>query len=190
MDLSNFGQKISDAAGDTSRVLPPVDKWDPPFCGDINLTIKLDGSWHYEGTPIGRRALVRLFSTVVKKEQDSYFLVTPVEKIGITVEDVPFLITQWSQQDDAIVLTTNVGDTLTLSSNHPMQLRQPPPGLEAPDSHPIPYVCVRRNLWARLHQNVYYQLIEQADSRTRGNLQQLFVTSEMEPFIIGELPAE
>ena len=67
MDLSNFGQKISDAAGDTSRVLPPVDRWDPPFCGDINLTIKLDGSWHYEGTPIGRRALVRLSSGRYKK---------------------------------------------------------------------------------------------------------------------------
>lgn len=189
MDLTRFSQQIEEAAGDTSRSIPPVDQWNPPLCGDMELVIKVDGSWHYAGSPIGRQRLVRLFSTVLKKEQEEYFLVTPVEKLRIQVEDVPFLITQWRHEDDGIVFTTNVGDELTLSSNHPLELRTPPAALQAPDSTPIPYVCVRTNLWARLHQNVYYQLIDEADKRQHQGREQLIVTSEYEPFVIGELPA-
>ena len=188
MDLNRFSQQITDAAGDATRSIPPVDKWDPEFCGNMNMTIKLDGSWHYEDSPIGRQSLVRLFSSVIKKEDENYFLVTPVEKLGITVEDVPFLVTQWEEDDDSIVFTTNVGDRFTLSSNHPLELREPPQALGAPDSTPIPYVCVRTNLWARINQNVYYQLVEHAERRHKNGCQQLFVTSEYEPFVIGELP--
>lgn len=190
MDLSRFSQQVTDAVGDESRALPPVDKWDPPFCGDMDMVIKMDGSWHYQNSPIGRQALVKLFSTVIKKEQDAYFLVTPVEKIGIQVEDVPFIVTQWQTEDDGIVFTTNVGERFTLSSNHPLELRMPPAAIEAPDTTPIPYVCVRTNLWARLHQNVYYQLIEHASKRIHEGMQQLYITSEYEPFVIGEVPAE
>ena len=188
MDLNRFSQQISEATGDKARAIPPVDKWDPEYCGDMNMTIKLDGSWHYEGSPIGRQALVRLFASVIKKEDDSYFLVTPGEKLGITVEDVPFLVTQWAEDDDSIIFTTNVGDRFALSSNHPLELREPPAELGAPDSTPIPYVCVRTNLWARLNHNVYYQLVEHAQRRHKDGKQQLYVTSEFEPFVIGELP--
>ena len=74
-----------------TRGLPPVDQWNPPFCGDLDMRIARDGTWFYMGTPIGRPELVRLFSTILRKDGDSYVLVTPVEKVGITVEDAPFI---------------------------------------------------------------------------------------------------
>lgn len=151
MDLAKLQQQIS-AEGSK---LPPVEKWNPAFCGDINLQIKHDGSWHYMGTPIGRKPLVRLFSTVLKKEDDKYFLVTPVEKVGITVDDVPFIITQWQQQDDKLVFTTQCDDNFIVSEEHPVELHK-----DKVTGDLLPYARVRRNLWARLHQNVYYQLVE------------------------------
>lgn len=190
MDLSRFSQQVTEAVDGEARALPPVDKWDPPFCGDMDMVIRLDGTWHYQNSPIGRPALVKLFSSVLKKEQDQYYLVTPVEKVGIQVEDVPFIVTQWEAEDDGIVFTTNVGERFTLSSNHPLELRMPPDALKAPDTTPIPYVCVRTNLWARLHQNVYYQLIEQAERRSHDGVHQLYLTSEYEPFVIGEIASE
>src|SRR6202166_5070542 len=74
-----------------NRALPPIERWNPPFCGDIDMRIAADGTWFYQKTPIGRPALVKLFASVLKREGDKYFLVTPVEKVGIVVEDVPFL---------------------------------------------------------------------------------------------------
>ena len=190
MDLSRFSQQINAAVDEKEQSLPPVDKWDPPFCGELDLTIKLDGSWHYQGSPIARQPLIRLFASVLKKQDEQYFLVTPVEKVGIQVEDVPFIVTQWAQQEDGIRLTTNVGDSFMLSSNHPLSLRLPPASLGTTDDTAIPYVCVRTNLWARMHQNVYYQMLEAASSRVRGDIRQWYVTSEFEPFIIGEMPAQ
>src|SRR3974390_3644225 len=74
-----------------SRGLPPVERWDPPFCGDIDMRIAADGPWFYQKTPIGRPALVKLFASILKRENDQYFLVTPVEKCGIAVDDAPFM---------------------------------------------------------------------------------------------------
>ncbi len=165
MDLSRFQQQLS-GTQDASRALPPVEQWDPDFCGDLNMVITLDGRWFYENSPIGRQSLVTLFSTVLKKEGDDYFLVTPVEKVGIQVEDVPFVITNWRRDGDALILTTQTGDECTIGNDHPIELRSPPPALADPDATPIPYVNVRRNLWGRLHQNVYYQLLEHADTAT------------------------
>ena len=121
MDLTRFQQQLKGTSSKT-RPLPPVEKWDPDFCGDINLTIALDGRWFYEGSPIGRASLVQLFASVLKREGDSYFLVTPVEKVGITVEDTPFLVTQWEKTTDqktgseVYQFTTQTGDEIRLKS--------------------------------------------------------------------------
>ena len=96
-DFNNILSEITKAQG--KNELPPVDKWNPDFCGDMDLVIKRDGTWHYQNSPIGRQRLVKLFSTVLKKEGDNYFLVTPVEKLGIKVEDAPFLVTRMDLED-------------------------------------------------------------------------------------------
>lgn len=176
-----------------SRPIPPVEKWDPDFCGDINLTIALDGRWFYEGSPIGRASLVQLFASVLKKENDRYFLVTPVEKVGITVEDTPFLITQWRKTtnkdtgNNVFVFTTQTGDDIELSNAEQLQLRTPPDALKDADATEIPYINVRRNLWARLHQNVYYQLLEQASEEQRAASTQFTIRSNNTRFVIGEV---
>lgn len=189
MDLSKFQQHINQGAGD-KRALPPVDKWNPDFCGDIDMRIALDGRWWYTGTPIGRHALVKLFAGVLKKEEDNYYLVTPVEKVGIQVEDVPFVIINWRYDGDTLVLTTQTEDDITVGEDHPVELRQPPEPLRDEEGSLVPYVNVRRNLWARLHQNVYYQLIEQAEQVTRdsGDLA-LTLRSGNYTFTLGVLPA-
>ncbi|TDF35451.1 DUF1285 domain-containing protein [Alteromonadaceae bacterium M269] len=178
MDLNQLQQQI----GDQSDKLPPVDKWNPSFCGDIDMRIKHDGTWWYMGTPIGRKALVRLFSTVIKKEDDTYFLVTPVEKVGIQVEDVPFIVTQWQQTDDGIAFTTLTEDTFLVSENHPVKLMQ-----DQTTGAELPYVNVRRNLWARLHQNVFYQLANIGIPQELDGQQQLVIKSRNYAFSLGHL---
>ncbi len=189
MDISKIQQQLAGTES-ASRPIPPVEEWDPPFCGDMNMVITLDGRWFYEDSPIGRPSLVRLFASVLKKEADRYFLVTPVEKVGLTVEDVPFVITNWRQDGDTYILTTQTGDECAVGKDHPIALRPPPAALADPDATPIPYIRVRRNLWARLHQNVYYQLLEQATSTTdeRG-VTRLTLTSQGHTYPLGEMPA-
>jgi hypothetical protein len=178
MDLNQLQQQIGDKTGK----LPPVDKWDPDFCGDIDLQIKHDGSWWYMGTPIGRKALVRLFSTVLKKEGDKYFLVTPVEKVGIQVEDVPFIATQWQQTNDGIVFSTLTEDSILASEEHPIALMQ-----DKVSQATLPYINVRRNLWARLHQNVFYQLADLGTPQNHDGHQQLMIESRNYAFSLGHL---
>lgn len=153
MDLATLQNSLKG-----ERKNPPVDQWNPEFCGDIDLTIKANGQWFYMGTPIGRQALVKLFASVLKYEDDKYYLVTPVEKVGIEVEDVPFIVTQWQRNDDFLVFSTSLQDKVVASSENPVKLRYN-------EEHQtwLPYLLVRKNLWARLHQNVYYQLIENGE---------------------------
>ena len=192
MDLTRFQQQLKGTSS-KARPLPPVEKWNPDFCGDINMTITLDGRWFYEGSPIGRASLVQLFASVLKREGDDYFLVTPVEKVGITVEDTPFLITQWRQEPDeetgstVFILTTQTGDEIRLAHPEQMALRIPPKAIQDTDATPIPYVCVRRNLWARLHQNVYYQLLEKAHEESTTDTTRFVLTSADTQFVIGEV---
>ncbi len=146
------------AAG-KARGLPPVEQWNPPFCGDLDMRIARDGTWFYQGTPIGRPALVRLFSTILIREGDAYFLVTPVEKVGITVEDAPFVAVDFTQSGDGeaqeIAFTTNVGDTVTAGPEAPLRVvRDPETG------EPSPYVTVRRNLEALIDRKSFYRLVE------------------------------
>lgn len=161
--------------------LPPIEQWDPAFCGDIDMEIKYDGSWHYMGSPISRPALVKLFARVLKRENESYFLVTPVEKVGIKVADSPFLITQWQQMADDLIFTTNLDDSFVVSPTHPIELMHNKVGKEL-----LPYALVRRNLWARLHQNVFYQLAQLGTQIMVSDEVHLTIKSGSKSFSLGK----
>lgn len=141
------------------RGLPPVDKWNPPFCGDLDMRITRDGTWYYLGTPIGRAPLVRLFSTVLKREGDKYFLVTPVEKVGITVDDAPFLAVDFEVEgngkEQSLTFLTSVGDRVTAGENHPIRV-------EERDGEPAPYVEVRAGLEALIDRKSFFRLADLA----------------------------
>lgn len=156
MDLSQLQASLQNQS--SGRGLPPVDLWNPDFCGDMDLIIQRNGQWQYQGTPIGRKALVKLFASILKREGDDYFLVTPVEKVGIQVEDSPLHIVEWEFVDSSIAVRTLTDDTVVISAEHPVALQYD----ASSDAH-IPYVLIRRNLWARVHQNVFYQWAEQAE---------------------------
>ena len=139
---------------------PPVHLWNPPFCGDLDIVIKRDGTWFYLGTPIGRAPLVRLFASILKREDGRFYLVTPVEKVGITVEDAPFIATDFTLAgtggaDQAITFTTNVEDSATAGPDNPIRVdRDPTTGA------PAPYVHIRRGLEARIDRKSFYRLVE------------------------------
>ncbi|MCR8549037.1 DUF1285 domain-containing protein [Salipiger sp. P9] len=143
----------------SKRGLPPVHKWNPPFCGDLDMRIARDGTWFYLGTPIGRFELVKLFSSILRKDGEAYFLVTPVEKVGITVDDAPFVATDFETAGagDEQVLTfhTHVGDTAVAGPEHPIRVvRDPETG------EPAPYVLIRANLEALIDRKSFYRLVE------------------------------
>ncbi len=146
----------SAAQGFAKRGPAPVHLWSPEFCGDLDMRIARDGTWFYLGSPIGRMPLVKLFSSILKREGDDYFLVTPVEKVGITVEDVPFLAVDFEVSDGDITFETNVGDPVPLGPEHPMRLEHTPKG------EPAPYVVVRANLEALIDRKSFYRLVELA----------------------------
>ena len=175
-DLARLQQQLDQA----SSRLPPIEQWDPPFCGNIDMVIKHDGSWHYMGSPIGRMALVKLFASVLKRQDDDYFLVTPVEKVGIQVIDAPFLITQWQYQDGQLMLSTNLDEQLLVSPANPLTLRQ-----DKVSGDLLPYALVRRNLWARLHQNVFYQLVDIAEHHSVAGKTQVSIQSGGQQFSLG-----
>lgn len=140
--------------------LPPVHLWNPPFCGDLDMEIRRDGTWFYNGTPIGRAPLVRLFSTILRRDGDSYFLVTPVEKVGIRVEDAPFVAIDADVEGDGdgqtITFTTHVGDTFTAGPDNPIRVER-----DDATGEPSPYVLVRANLEALIDRKTFYRLVEQ-----------------------------
>ncbi len=177
-DLAAFQQQISSQ----NAALPPVDKWNPDFCGDIDIQIKHDGTWFYMGTPIGRKALVKLFASVLKREDDDYFLVTPAEKVGIQVEDSPFIITQWQKESGKLALTTNTGFDLVVSSVNPIHIFT-----DKKTGAYLPYALVRKNLWGRLHQNVFYQLAELGEEQEIDGKCHLMLNSGDYRFTLGEL---
>jgi uncharacterized protein len=151
---------IAAAASAASRKgPPPVHLWNPDFCGDIDMEIRRDGSWFYMGTPIGRPALVRLFASILKREGDDYFLVTPVEKVGIRVQDCPFLAQDvaatGSGAAQELRFTTNVGDEVLAGAENPIEVSRDPETGE-----PAPKVHIRRDLWARIDRKTFYRLID------------------------------
>lgn len=167
---------------------PPVEQWDPDFCGDIDMVIHADGRWSYNGSPIGRPALVRLFSTVLRKDADGKtFLVTPVEKLGITVEDAPFQAVEMSRQMEGhgkeavprLTFRTNVGDVVAADAGHPLRF------FVAKDGAFTPYVVVRGRLEARLTRSLTFDLADFVEEE-KGKL---FVRSGGERFDIPAAPA-
>ena len=141
------------------RGLPPVEQWNPPFCGDLDIRISRDGTWFYMGTPIGRPELARVFSTILKREGDKYFLVTPVEKVGITVDDAPFLAVDFhvtgSGSAQVLEFTTSMGDQTKASAENPLRIER-----DADTGEPAPYVHVRRGLEALIDRKSFYRLID------------------------------
>ncbi|MBO6551620.1 MAG: DUF1285 domain-containing protein [Roseitalea sp.] len=141
------------------RGTPPVEQWNPPFCGNLDMEIAADGTWFYMGTPIGRPALVKLFSSVLRKDEDGKtYLVTPVEKVGIRVADAPFLAVEMhvGARDGAQVLTfrTHVGDVVEAGEDHPLRFEIEPETMGVK-----PYVHVRGRLEALVTRAVMYDLI-------------------------------
>jgi hypothetical protein len=156
MSLESLSAQISADKNTAENKLPPVELWDPPYCGEIDLQIKNNGDWFYNGTIFKRLSLVKLFASVlvyrdsINGEGMDYFLVTPVEKIKISVEDAPFVLTEWCWLDDkkeTMQVSNNLGDEFILDAEHPVTI--------AEDGSL--YVIVRRNLVAKVHRNVYYQ---------------------------------
>ncbi len=144
--------------------VPPVHLWNPPFCGDIDMRIASDGTWFYQKTPIGRPALVRLFASVLKREGGKYFLVTPVEKVGLIVEDAPFLAVELKVEQNArgpvLNFRTNVDDWVAAGPEHALRFET-----EAATGGLKPYLHVRRDLWAKVTRALFYDLVEQGEER-------------------------
>ncbi len=146
-------------AGGLGALKPPVHKWNPPHSGAIDMRIAADGLWYYRGSSIGREALVRLFASVLRKDGDDYVLVTPVEKVGITVEDAPFVAVELqvvgTGKTQQLVLRTNVGDVVSVGKQHPLRFEE-----EKATEGQKPYVLVRDRLEARLARPLLYELAE------------------------------
>lgn len=159
--------------------LPPVHLWNPPFCGDLDMRIARDGTWFYLGTPIGRFELVKLFSSILKKEDGKYFLVTPVEKVGITVDDAPFVAVDFTTKGDDLVFETQVGDFATAGPEHPIRIERDPKTGE-----PAPYVHIRANLEALIDRKSFYRLVDLGIRKMVGDTEWFGVSSGGEFFPI------
>ncbi|MFV0385694.1 DUF1285 domain-containing protein [Paracoccus sp. (in: a-proteobacteria)] len=164
-DKSVSAEGIAAAASKAAKSggLPPVHLWNPPFCGDLDMEIRADGTWFYNGTPIGRAAMVRLFSTILKREGDDFFLVTPVEKVGIRVVDAPFVAIDAEITPDRITFTTHVGDQVTADADHPIIMR-------GNGGAPRPYVLVRAGLEALIDRKTFYRLAAAATEGPEGRV--------------------
>lgn len=164
------------------RGLPPVHLWHPAHCGEIDIVIRANGQWVHEGSPIGREALVRLFSTVLRLDPDGYHLVTPGEKMRITVEDAPFVAVAVRRvtEDRGPVLrfTTNVGDEVDADAEHPIRVET-----DAGTGEPRPYVMVRRGLEALVARSVFYDLVDWSDASPTCDV--LSVESAGQRFVLG-----
>ena len=170
--LDEVAQAAKQAPG---RGLPPVHLWNPAHSGEIDIVIQRDGAWRHEGAVIQRPAMVRLFSTILRKDPDGIWLVTPVEKLKITVEDAPFVAVRVDAHEGVLRFTTNVGDEVEASAENPIRVET------GPDGEPRPYVHVRRGLEALIARPVFYELVEMAEDRAGT----LGVTSHGQWFPLG-----
>jgi hypothetical protein len=172
-------ERIEESAQQAAkRGLPPVHLWNPARVGDIDIVIRRDGSWWHEGAVIGRPALVRLFSTVLRKDPDGICLVTPVEKLRIVVEDAPFVAVAVERRGQGLTFTTNVGDEVVADADHPIRV-----DTDAATGEPRPYLHVRAGLDALIARPVFYDLVEMADD-VAGRLT---VASNGQRFILGDV---
>ena len=172
--LSGLEALLKAQAGDR---LPPVERWNPPYCGDIGMAIRRDGLWLYQNSPIGRKPLVKLFSRVLRKDPDGkHYLVTPVEKVDVAVEDAPFLAVEMevagAGRSQQLTFRTNVDDVAPCGVEHPLRFESEPGsgGLK-------PYLLVRGRLEALVTRAVYYDLVELAVTETDNGQDRLGVWS-------------
>jgi hypothetical protein len=167
------------AAG--GRGPPPVHLWNPPFCGDLDMRIAADGTWFYLKTPIGRHAMVKLFASVLKREGDNYYLVTPVEKCGIVVDDAPFLAVELKvepgERGQVLSFRTNVDDWVTCGPGNALRFEP-----EEATGGLKPYLHVRRNLWAKVTRVLFYDLVELGEERDVAGERMFGVASDGEFF--------
>jgi hypothetical protein len=168
-------------AGDQG--LPPVHLWNPPFCGDLDMRIASDGTWFYLKTPIGRPALVKLFASVLKREGDRYYLVTPVEKCGIVVDDAPFMAVELKvehgERGQVLTFRTNVEDWVACGADHALRFEP-----EAETGGLKPYLHVRRDLWAKVTRALFYDLVELGEERDIDGERMFGVVSGEEFFVM------
>ena len=157
---------------------PPVHLWNPPFSRDLDIRIARDGTWWHEGTVIKREALVRLFASILKLEDGKYFLVTPVEKVGITVDDAPFVAIDADPDEAGIRFTTNVGDTVLADKDHAIRVE-----LHPETGEPSPYIHIRRGLEALIDRKTFYRLVDMA--RVEGD--RMIVHSGGKDFELGSV---
>jgi uncharacterized protein len=162
---------------------PPVHLWNPPYCGDIDMRIAADGTWFYQRTPIGRAALVKLFASVLKREGDKHFLVTPVEKCGIAVDDAPFLAVELRVEDSPagrrLHFRTNVDDWVACGPGHALRFEP-----ETATGGLKPYLHVRRDLWAKVTRALFYDLVELGEERQIADARMFGVASAGEFYVM------
>ena len=169
----------------TSGELPPVEKWNPPLCENIEMQISKDGKWSFMNSPIGREKMVRLFSSVLRLDPDGfYYLVTPVEKIKINVADKPFVIVTYDKEKidkkETFFFQTNVGDVVPLNSSHPLRV-----AFSKTTNEPSPYLLVRKNLEGLVSRNVFYQLVQEANIDQSSK--ELYIESSGIKFSLGKV---
>ena len=165
------------------KSLPPIEKWNPPFCGDIDMTISKSGKWYYMGSEIKRPAMVKLFSGILRLESDnSYYLVTPVEKVRIQVEDAPFVAVaitkEQSEGMNRVTFRTNLNDEIVLSKENPLSIEI------KKNDEPSPYITVRNNLRAFISRSVFYELVDLAETISIDGVPYLAIKSQGEIFKI------
>lgn len=165
------------------KSLPPIEKWNPPFCGDIDMTISKSGKWYYMGSEIKRPAMVKLFSGILRLESDnSYYLVTPVEKVRIQVEDAPFVAVaitkEQSEGMNTVTFRTNLNDEIVLSKENPLSIEI------KKNDEPSPYITVRNNLRALISRSVFYELVDLAETIPIDGVPYLAIKSKGEIFKI------
>ena len=155
----NSDSIVQAAMSASKKGSPPVHLWNPPFCGDLDMRIARDGTWFYLGTPIGRAPLVKLFSSIIRKDGDDYFLVTPVEKVGIIVDDAPFVAVDFDVENKGlnqiINFRTHVGDEAIARKDNPIRVVR-----DKETGEPSPYILIRKNLEALIDRKSFYRLIE------------------------------
>ncbi len=158
---------LKSAEGDQ---LPPVDKWNPPYCGDIGMRIRSDGTWMYQNSPIGRQALVKLFSRILRKDEDGRtYLVTPVEKVDVAVDDAPFLAVEMQIENQgksqSLLFRTNVDDVVRCGHGHPLRFAR-----QTGNDGLKPYVLIRGRLEALITRALYYDLVALAEPEGEDDL--------------------
>lgn len=169
------------------KQLPPVELWDPEYCGDSEITINAEGQWFYQNSPIGRKKLQILFSRVIKKEEQDYFLVTPNEKLSLSVEWMPFTIIDFDFVDhqgcQTLKMRDNCNNEILLTNKNQWRLN-------SFQEQQLPIVLVRRNLYANFNRSCYYRLLESANIVSKDDQNQVYIKSNHINFNCGSFTTE